>query len=292
MSRGRRPGIHAVVLAGGAGTRFWPLSRQSRPKPLLRVGGRETLLSETLARAARFAPRERTWLVCGREHAGPMRRAAGLPASRVLVEPRMRNTAAAVGLAALRVARSEPDALLAILPADHRIPDGAAFARAIRRAARAAAAEGVLVTLGVRPTRPETGYGYIRIGAPAGRAHAGLHRVRRFVEKPDPARARRYVRSGGYLWNAGVFVWSARGILEEIEACAPEVWRALAPWPGLRAATGPGRWNGPTVAWRACRSTRRCWNAAGGSGVFPWTSTGVTWAPGNPSPGSSEWTEV
>lgn len=229
MSRGRRPGIHAVVLAGGAGTRFWPLSRQSRPKPLLRVGGRETLLSETLARAARFAPRERTWLVCGREHAGPMRRAAGLPASRVLVEPRMRNTAAAVGLAALRVARSEPDALLAILPADHRIPDGAAFARAIRRAARAAAAEGVLVTLGVRPTRPETGYGYIRIGAPAGRAHAGLHRVRRFVEKPDPARARRYVRSGGYLWNAGVFVWSARGILEEIEACAPEVWRALAP---------------------------------------------------------------
>ncbi len=229
MSRGRRPGIHAVVLAGGAGTRFWPLSRESRPKPLLRVGGRETLLEATLARARRFTSEERIWLVCGREHARAMRAASGLPAGRVLVEPRMRNTAAAVAAAAIRIGAEDPDAVLAVLPADHRVPDARAFAAAIRRAARAAAGDGALVTLGVRPSRAETGYGYIRLGPPAGPAHPGLHRVQRFVEKPDRARARRYWRSGRHLWNAGVFVWTARRILEEIAIHAPEIHAALAP---------------------------------------------------------------
>jgi mannose-1-phosphate guanylyltransferase len=228
MSR-RRARIHAVVLAGGAGTRFWPLSRRARPKPLLAIGGRETLLSATLARARRFAGPDRVWLVCGAEHAGAMRTAAGLPARRVLVEPRMRNTAAAVALSARRIAAEDPDAVLAVLPADHRVPDAAAFAAAIRRAAAAAVAADVLVTLGVRPSRAETGYGYIRVGRPAGRAHPGLHAVLRFVEKPDRARAQRYWRSGRYLWNAGVFVWKARVILDEMAACAPDVARALRP---------------------------------------------------------------
>ena len=230
-----------MVLAGGAGTRFWPLSREARPKPLLRLGGGASLLEDTLARARRFASVERTWLVCGRDHARVMTRASGLPRRQVLVEPRMRNTTAAVALAAERIAALDPDAVMAVLPADHRIPDARAFAAAIRTAARAAAGEGALVTLGVRPSRPETGYGYIRTGAPAGAEHAGLHRVARFVEKPDRARARRFQRSGRYLWNAGVFIWTARRILEEIESCAPEVHRALGPlrrvrrirdWPG------------------------------------------------------------
>ena len=223
----KRPPIHAVILAGGAGERFWPASRSAHPKPLLQVVGDDSLLGATARRADAFA--DELWLVCGDEHARPMRRETGLPARRVLVEPARRNTAMAVALAATRIAAEDPDAVMVVLPADHHIPDRRAFAADIRKAARAARDAAVLVTLGVRPTRPDTGYGYIQSGPAAGPAHPGLHRVRRFVEKPDLATARRYVRAGGYLWNAGIFVWTARAILEEVEAYMPDLHRALAP---------------------------------------------------------------
>jgi mannose-1-phosphate guanylyltransferase/mannose-6-phosphate isomerase len=155
-------------------------------------------------------------------------REGGVPARRVVVEPRSRNTAMAAGVAALRIAAEDPDAILAVLPADHVIPDAKAFAAAMARAARAAAENDVLVTLGVKPTRPETGYGYIRVGAKVP-GHPGLRRVARFVEKPGAAQARRYLRGGKHLWNAGIFVWRAGTLLEEIEAHAPELHRALAP---------------------------------------------------------------
>jgi mannose-1-phosphate guanylyltransferase len=200
------------------------------------------LLESTLARARRFASPERIWMVCARDHARVMRAVSGLPPSRVLVEPRACNTALAVGAAAQWLARDDPEALLAVLPADHKIPDAGAFASAIRRAAEAAAGEGVLVTLGVKPSRPETGYGYIRVGELAGAAYPGLRRVSRFVEKPDRARARRYWQSGRYLWNAGIFVWTARTILEEVESHAPAVHRALAPL--RRAGKGRRTWAG------------------------------------------------
>ncbi|HKJ24768.1 MAG TPA: mannose-1-phosphate guanylyltransferase, partial [Myxococcota bacterium] len=223
--------VHAVVLAGGSGQRFWPRSRKHHPKPLLRALGGRTLLDATIARARRFASRDGVWLVCGEDHAARMRREAreaGVAARRVVVEPRSRNTAMAAGVAALRIAAEDPDAILAVLPADHVIPDAKAFAAAMGRAVRAAAENDVLVTLGVTPTRPETGYGYIRVGAKVP-GHPGLHRVARFVEKPDAARARRFVRGGRHLWNAGIFVWRARTLLDEIEAHAPDLHRALAP---------------------------------------------------------------
>lgn len=223
--------LHAVILAGGAGERFWPASRERRPKPFLRVIDGKSLLDATLTRARRFAGGDRVWVICGREHAGAIRRATRLPAKRILVEPRRRNTAMAVAVAAARVAAEDPGAVLAVLPADHVIPDVRAFAAVIRRAAAAAREAAVLVTLGVRPTRPDTGYGYIQLGAPAP-GHPGLRRVRRFVEKPDTAKARRYFQGGRYLWNAGIFVWTAETILAEIEACAPELHRALAPLAG------------------------------------------------------------
>jgi len=223
-----------VILAGGAGERFWPASRSAVPKPFLRVVGGRSLLDATVARARRVAGRDGVWVVCGPEHAARIRRATGLPAARVLVEPRRRDTAAAIALAALRVEAVEPEAVMAVLPADHYIPDVRAFAADLRRAARAAAAAPVLVTLGVEPTRPETGYGYIRVGEPAGEEHPGLFRVRSFVEKPDAARARRYLRNGGYLWNAGIFVWSLRTILAEIERHAPDLHAAMAPLRGRR----------------------------------------------------------
>lgn len=229
MSRASSPPLHAVVLAGGAGERFWPASRSDFPKPLLQVIGGRSLLDATLLRAHRFAHADRIWVVCGIEHARELRRASGLPASRVLVEPQRRNTAMAAAWAAERIAADDPDAVLAVLPADHYIPDAGAFARGIRRAAKAASAADVLVTLGVSPTRPDTGYGYIQVGPPAGERFKGLHRVSRFVEKPNAARARRYVAGGRHLWNAGVFVWSAKTLLREIEVCAPDLHRALAP---------------------------------------------------------------
>jgi mannose-1-phosphate guanylyltransferase/mannose-6-phosphate isomerase len=180
----------------------------------------------------RCVPKDQVWLVCGPEHAAAMRKEAGVPSSRTLVEPRRRNTAPAVALAATRIAALDPEALLVVLPADHLIPDGAAFARAIASALPAAAHAQVLLTLGVLPTRAETGYGYIERG-PKAPGFPGLHRVRRFVEKPDAKKARAFVRRGSFLWNAGIFVWSARTILEEIEAHAPEIHVALEP---VRAA--------------------------------------------------------
>ena len=215
------PRLVAVILAGGAGTRFWPLSREARPKPLLRAGGRDTLLAETVARARRFAARRDVWLVCGAEHATAMRRASGLAADRVLVEPCARNTAPAIALAAARIAAEDPAAVLVVLSADHRIPDGRAFAASVRRAVPAAGT-GALVTIGIRPTRAETGLGYIRLGRPAGREFPGLHRVARFVEKPDHASAEKMLAAGGYYWNSGMFMLGARSFLSEAEALSPE----------------------------------------------------------------------
>jgi mannose-1-phosphate guanylyltransferase len=222
-------------MAGGAGERFWPASRRDRPKPLLDVMGGQSLLEATLARARRFVRNDRVWVVCGVEHARAVRKASQLSANRLLVEPRRRNTAMAIAWSAQRIAAVDPDAVMAVLPADHHIPDERAFAADMRRAADAAARASVLVTFGVRPTRPDTGYGYIQSASPAGRGFPGLRRVKRFVEKPDPRRARQYLRKGDYRWNSGIFVWSVQTLLEEIEACCPELHRALGP---IRRAGG------------------------------------------------------
>ena len=240
------------MLAGGAGERFWPRSRAGRPKPFLQLLGGGSLLDATLTRARRFTPEDQLWIVCGAEHAGFVRRETGLPARRVLVEPQRRNTAMAIGFAALRIAADDPEALLAVLPADHHIPDARSFAAAVRKAARAADRASVLVTLGVRPSRPETGYGYIQVGAPVGPPHEGLFEVRRFVEKPSAARARRFLARGGFTWNAGIFVWKVRTILEELERCAPDLHAALAPL--RRSPRGRGMAQAVRAAYRRAPS--------------------------------------
>ena len=225
----KRLPLHAVVLAGGAGERFWPASRANHPKPLLEVIGSKSLLEATLDRARAFADKDRIWIVCGHEHANKIRKTSGLPANRMLIEPRRRNTAMAAAWAAQRIAAEDPDVVLVILPADHHVPDRRAFATAIRRAARAAHAAEVLVTLGVRPTRPDTGYGYIKVGPRAGKSYPGLHRAAKFVEKPKASTAKRYCAGGKHLWNSGVFIWRAQTFLDQLALCAPDLHKALAP---------------------------------------------------------------
>jgi mannose-1-phosphate guanylyltransferase len=215
--------IFPVVMAGGSGTRFWPLSRARRPKQFLPLTGGAPLLAETVARLPPLARIGRTLVVCGRAHVAAVRRILPrLPAENLLVEPCARNTAPCVGLAALHVARRDPRGVLAMLPADHHVARPDAFRDAL--AAGATLAEGGrIATVGIRPSRPETGYGYLKVGAalPSPAAGAEAFLVERFVEKPDRETAGRYLEQGGYLWNAGIFLFRADVILAEIRAAMP-----------------------------------------------------------------------
>ncbi|HTT70872.1 MAG TPA: mannose-1-phosphate guanylyltransferase [Anaeromyxobacteraceae bacterium] len=213
--------VYPVVMAGGSGTRFWPLSRQGRPKQFLPLTGERPLIAETVARLPPLAPPDRTYVVCGRAHEATVKRLLRIPRGNVLVEPCARNTAPCVGLAALHVLRRDREGVLAMLPADHHIGRPVGFRQALKAAA-AVAEGGALVTLGVVPTRPETGYGYLKVGAALeGRGRGGARKVERFVEKPDLATATRYLKSGDYLWNSGIFVFRADEILQEIRRAMP-----------------------------------------------------------------------
>jgi mannose-1-phosphate guanylyltransferase len=218
--------IYPVVMAGGSGTRFWPLSRKNRPKQFLPLDGEEPMLAATVARLPPLARIDRTYVVCGPNHAAAARRILPrLPRANLIVEPCPRNTAPCVGLAALHVKRRDPRGVMAMLPADHHVARPKAFRDAIAAAARLAA-DGAVATIGIRPDRPETGYGYLKVGArlPAlGRGKNAVHpaRVERFVEKPDMVTASRYLAEGGYLWNSGIFVFRADVILAEIRQAMP-----------------------------------------------------------------------
>jgi mannose-1-phosphate guanylyltransferase len=225
----RKPEAHAVVLAGGRGTRFWPRSRTRTPKQLLNIVGRRTMLEQTLERLAPSFPRSRIWIVTNAEQAAAVRRQArGIPAANILAEPIGRNTAAAIGLAAAHIARRSPDALMAVLPADHYIAQAARYRRIVRAALEMARRGPHLVVLGIPPTRPETGFGYIERGRRAARiAGQTVFAVRRFTEKPAPPLARRYAASGRFDWNAGMFFWSAGNFLAALEEFLPATRRAL-----------------------------------------------------------------
>jgi mannose-1-phosphate guanylyltransferase/mannose-6-phosphate isomerase len=217
--------IIPVILSGGSGTRLWPLSREERPKQLLPLVTDHTLLQETLLRTQRLGAHvERPIVVCNESHrflVAEQLREIGVAPQTIVLEPAGRNTAPAVAVAALLAVAVEPDALLLVLPADHVILDVAAFASALA-AALEAATSGRLATFGIVPSRPETGYGYLRVG----KSHGAWAALDRFVEKPDAAAAQRYVDSGEYLWNSGMFVFRARTYLDELESLAPAMVKA------------------------------------------------------------------
>lgn len=217
--------LYAVILAGGSGTRFWPRSRHEQPKQLLDIVGSEPMICQTARRIAPLIPPERTFVITHALHAEKVRACLGdLPPGHILAEPVGRNTAPAVGLAALHVRRRDPDGVMVVLPSDHLVQRPRAFLQALRRAARAAVRHGSLVTLGIQPLSPETGYGYIRLGE---KLEHGVFRAAAFVEKPSRPRAIRFLRSGRYVWNSGIFVWKADAILNAIACYLPTLSKGL-----------------------------------------------------------------
>lgn len=219
--------LHVVIMAGGSGTRFWPESRRARPKQFLRLTGERTLLQETSDRCRPLVPPERTWVVTNQRLADETRRQLpDLPAGNVLLEPCARNTGPCVGLAAQHLLQHDPDAVMALLPADHVIETGERFRDALRQAVRLVEDDGErLVLFGVRPSYAATGYGYIERGEMLGAGPA--HRVASFREKPDAETAERYLASGRFLWNCGIFVWRAGRILRAIADHRPRMAEVL-----------------------------------------------------------------
>jgi mannose-1-phosphate guanylyltransferase len=230
--------LHAVIMAGGSGTRFWPKSRRNRPKQLLKLHGDASMLQQTVARIAPMVAPDRTWIITGSDQAAAVRlQLPELPPHNVVAEPCPRDTAACVGLAASIVAKQDPDGTMIVLPADHVIRPDEMFQKTVKAALSVIDADPTaFVTFGVKPTRPETGYGYIErgelLGSPEGIA---LHKVVQFREKPDRATAERFVAEGRFAWNAGIFVWRARAILGALATHRPMLAEAL---DRIRAALG------------------------------------------------------
>ena len=221
---------HAVILAGGRGTRFWPRSRTRTPKQLLNIVGKETMLEQTVARLRPLIPAERIWTVTNAGQAAAVRKQ--VPAAtrkRVLIEPKGLNTAVAIGLAAIHARHvAHGDALLAVLPADHYIAQPEEYRKIVAAALDVALARGLLVVLGIPPTRPETGFGYIeRMGEPITAKGLPVFAVKRFTEKPALPFAVEYVASGKYHWNAGMFFWRISTFLENLKSFLPKTHAAL-----------------------------------------------------------------
>jgi mannose-1-phosphate guanylyltransferase len=224
--------FYPVILAGGRGTRFWPVSRRGRAKQLLALDGNQTMLQQTVARLAPLAPARRFWVITnGNLRPEILRQARRLLAKQVLAEPVGRNTAPAIGLAAFLLERIDPTAVIGMFPADQVAADAARLRKLIQQAAMIAGAGENIVVLGVKPARAETGYGYIETGEPMA---PGILRVRRFAEKPDAARAQEFLKSGQHLWNSGMFVWSARTLVkalrEHLPATAARLEKIAASW--------------------------------------------------------------
>ena len=250
--------LHAVIMAGGSGTRFWPLSRRQLPKQFLTFAGDRTLIQDAAGRCPPVVTPDRTWVVTNAAHAAETaRQLPDIPASQILVEPCGRNTAPCIGLAAIQLLAVDPDATMLVMPADHVIQPAAMFQQAVREAVALVEREPYsLILFGIEPTQPATGYGYIQRGepvpmpasdgaspfSPRDKAASGwpTFRVLSFQEKPNQLTAARYAASGDYYWNCGIFVWRAQAILDALATFAPEITARLK---RLRAGIGTPEWS-------------------------------------------------
>jgi len=222
----------AVIMAGGMGERLWPLSRKETPKQFLRLLGERTLLQQTVERIAPLVDSENTYIVVGRQHVGSVReQLPDLPIGNIIVEPMGRGTAPCIGLAATRLSRVDPGGVMIVLPADHAIADEERFLQLLKDAASVASAGTHLVTLGITPNHPATGYGYIqaldRFVTSDQSTSSEVLEVKRFTEKPDLETAKQFLQEGGYYWNSGMFVWRVDAILHEMKEHMPKLHAAL-----------------------------------------------------------------
>src|SRR5512141_750918 len=219
---------YAVIMAGGGGTRLWPISRKDRPKQLLPLLGEETLFQGTVARLIELFPPERILVVTVERQAAEMQKQVpAIPRENYLIEPAPRGTASVVGLAAVVLQKRDPEAAMAVLPSDHFIRNRDLFHYLLREAFDVAK-QGYLVTLGITPAFPSTAYGYIQQGESlSNQFKYPVYRVSRFTEKPDDASAQKMLRLGGHSWNSGMFIWTTERILAEFQMRMPELYAAL-----------------------------------------------------------------
>ncbi len=238
--------LHAVILAGGSGTRFWPQSRRALPKQFLRFGSDHTLLQKTISRCRTFIPTEQTWIVTGEAYAAEtVRQVPELNPKHVLLEPCGRNTAPCIGLAAIQLLATDPDAVMLVMPADHVIRTAEQFQKTVEQAvAVVQQSPESLVLFGASPTYPATGFGYIQRDTDWP-DRPGAFRVAAFREKPDLATAEQYMATNEFFWNCGLFVWRAATILEQLEQHQPEIGMRLK---RLQAAVGTEKWNATLAA--------------------------------------------
>jgi len=220
MRSSKNSNFYPVILAGGRGTRFWPLSRKKRAKQLLVLDGKQTMIQQTVDRLLPLAPAKKFWVITNEDlRLAIAKQLPKLPKAQILAEPVGRNTAPAIGLAAFLLARENPEAVIGLFPSDHVIAAGTRFQETLKRGIEIAAAGANIVVLGIRPNRPETGYGYVEVGS----AREGeAMRVRRFTEKPDAKRAAEFVAAGNYFWNSGMFLWSARTLADALREHLPK----------------------------------------------------------------------
>jgi len=229
------PHFYPVILAGGRGTRFWPLSRKRRAKQLLALDGKQTMIQQTVARLAPLAAPSRFWIITNDDlRPAVLRQLPKLPAKQVIAEPAGRNTAPAIGLAAFLLQRHDPEAVLGLFPSDHVIAQSAQYRETLTRGIEIAAVVENIVVLGIRPTRPETGYGYIEAGA----ADKDFLHVRRFTEKPELPTARQFLEAGNYFWNSGMFLWRADTLANALREHLPNTAALLE---RIAAAYGTGK---------------------------------------------------
>jgi mannose-1-phosphate guanylyltransferase len=212
--------FYPVILAGGRGTRFWPLSRKKRAKQLLALDGKQTMIQQTVARLLPLASPKQFWIITNDDlRFAILKQLPKLPKTQVLAEPLGRNTAPAIGLAAFLLLREHPEAVIGMFPSDHVIADEKKYCATMARGVEMAAAGENIVVLGIRPTRAETGYGYMEAGSGFS---GGAFRVRRFTEKPDAEKAAAFVAAGNYFWNSGMFLWSARTLANALREHLPK----------------------------------------------------------------------
>ena len=234
--------IYALILAGGIGTRFWPLSRELEPKQFLKLKGDMSLLQQTIERIEPIVPADRIFIITNEQyklHIANQVKKFAIPEANIILEPKGKNTAPAIGFAAKLISKRDPEAVMMVLPADHYIENKMKILDTLNAAALLAA-EDYLVTIGIVPDMPHTGYGYIKLKGKSLLDSVKAHHVDKFVEKPDKKNAEKFLKTKKYLWNSGIFVWKASVILSEIKKCLPDLYKNLS---RLNAVVDPEIWD-------------------------------------------------